>query len=546
MIVDYSELADTGYVPTAFEYSQHIRVGAEEQRHELASVDEEIATLENRLSHLRASKIKLWRSCTSSAGLMAPIRRLPPEILGYIFVMSRPSISWQDLGVDPYQAHSAIQSVCRYLSAVLDETPRMWSTIIIRDPLLKIAQIEKMIHRSKSCLLDVYLGANEQQINSIVERNAARLRLLSVDFPAHGHVFQNHITVELPNLQCLSIPLDCSPVRLPQIIQASKLSSLRICRDAIDSFKDSFSTLRSLVFVNVAFTRSLATVPEFEILKHCPNLQFLEWRDYKETHQMTNDTSQMETIHLPLLEVLKVTLSNSLPAQGIFLCPCAPKLQSFTLSSPPENREWTPIALRLPLRMEASQLCRLSLHGIRCADDYEFDSLLNYFPSLTTLCLDRCTIGPIFFPSSIDDPILYRGPGLKTLHLRCTTFSASNLATFVRSHTVPNSMRTLRTHSAGLQQVLIEQWRHVLIKEEIQQLLSLHEEYGEVVVTRTIDRSNLLKHDCLLDFHETMHIQRTTCGDHAMPIEEDIRIIIRPRRFFTRGWARVPKNHRKG
>ncbi|KAF8585036.1 hypothetical protein K439DRAFT_1086510 [Ramaria rubella] len=522
MIVDYSELADTGYVPTAFEYS-HIRVGAEEQRHELASIDEEIATLENRLSHLRAYRIKLWRSCTSSAGLMAPIRRLPPEILGNIFVMSLPSISWQEIGdeghwffkdeVDPYQAHSAIQSVCRHWSAVLAETPRMWSTIIIRYPLLKIAQIEKMIHRSKSCLLDVYLGTiAEQPIKSIVERNAARLRLICVESLAHGHLFQNHNTVELPNLQYFSTPFNSDPVRLPQIIQAPKLSFLRIRRDGIDSFKDSLSTLRCLVFCNMAFTRTLSTISNFEILKHCPNLQFLDWRDHRETPQMTNDASQTETIHLPLLEVLKVTLSH-FPAQGIFLCPCAPKLKFFSLSSPPAQREWTPTALHLLLRMEASHLCRLSLHGVRCTDDYEFGSLLNCFPSLTTLCLDRCTIGPIFFPSSTQDPILSQGPGLKTLHLRCTTFSASNLAKFVRSHTVPDSIRTLRTHSVGLQEVLIEQWRYMPLEAEKLQLIRLHEEYGEVV-----------------------QIQRTTCGNHVTStMEEDTSFILTPIRSLRRG-----------
>ncbi|KAF8572939.1 hypothetical protein K439DRAFT_1381610, partial [Ramaria rubella] len=123
MIIDYSELSVTGYVPTASEYSD-IQVAAEEQQRELASVDEEIANLEKRLIHLRAHRIKLWRSCTSSSGLVAPIRRLPHEVLGDIFAYSIPEVHRH-----PDDARATLLRVCRHWSAVMMDIPKVWTTI---------------------------------------------------------------------------------------------------------------------------------------------------------------------------------------------------------------------------------------------------------------------------------------------------------------------------------------------------------------------------------------------------------------------------------
>ncbi|KAF8577340.1 hypothetical protein K439DRAFT_1418309 [Ramaria rubella] len=505
MIVDYSELAVAGYLPTASEYSD-IRMGAEEQHRELASLDEEIAILENRLTHLRAYRIKLWRSCTSSAGLMAPVRKLPREILGDIFVMLLPSISWQEVGTrnhwffrykNPYNTHSTIQSICRHWSAVLSETPRMWSTIIIRGP-LQIAQIEQVFHRSKSCPLDFYVGEiawdKLKMIKFIVERHAASKRLLCVE-PSMGQFFEHHTTLELPNLQYLSFHRMLPPTR---IIHAPNLSSLRIRRES-------------------CYPR---TVSELDVLKHFPNLQFLDWQDYNIDHIAPHNHLQMDKLHLSFLEVFKITVPYSLLAQGILHRLCAPTLKSFTLglTGPFRVQTGTP-ALHLLLGKKVLQLCNLSLCDIRYEEDYEFGSFLNHFPSLTTLCLTRCKISSIFFPSFIQDPVLHKSSGLrlKTLHLRFTTLSASNLAKFIRSHALPDSIRT-DTRSAGLQEVLIEGWQHMCLgeKEERLQLIRLREEHAKVVVTGEI--RDYFEHDFSLNFHEAKRMRRTAGGDHATSI----------------------------
>ncbi|KAF8572604.1 hypothetical protein K439DRAFT_168530 [Ramaria rubella] len=149
MSVDYGQLAVTGTVPTTSEYN-NIQKGTEGQRRELTYLNEAI---KNQLSHLNPWGIESCHSCNSSAGLMSPIRKVPSEILGDIFILSLPSISWQEVenenhwffrqGDDPYKTHYIIQSTCRHWSAILADTPGVWSTIMICNPPLTIVQIEK-------------------------------------------------------------------------------------------------------------------------------------------------------------------------------------------------------------------------------------------------------------------------------------------------------------------------------------------------------------------------------------------------------------------
>ncbi|KAF8573835.1 hypothetical protein K439DRAFT_921494 [Ramaria rubella] len=169
-------------------------------RNNAANLLEEIATLENRLSHLRAYRSKLWRSCTwTSTGLRASIRKLPNEILGDVFIMSLPSISWQEVGdedhwlfhdlADPYKMHSTmIQSIRRHWSTVLQETPRMWSTIIIN---------QYSLTKLKNCSTGLNLASSmftsgQQPISLCVATTEYRC------------LFENNPTVELSNLQSFS------------------------------------------------------------------------------------------------------------------------------------------------------------------------------------------------------------------------------------------------------------------------------------------------------------------------------------------------------
>ncbi|KAF8572603.1 hypothetical protein K439DRAFT_1625663 [Ramaria rubella] len=316
-------------------------------------------------------------------------------------------------------------------------------------------------------------------------------------------MFGDQSIVELPNLQVFSTVLYTAPV---QIMNVPKLSALCIPRDAIDPFMDSLSTLRCLICYTWAFTRPVPTT--FDILKNCPNLRYLHWQDYGEDRKMIRDSNK-ENLHFPFLEVFKITVKYSLLAQGIVHRLCTPTLKSFTLNltGPFLVHTSTP-ALYLLLGTKVSQLCRLSFHRVSFTEDYKFSSFPNSFPLLVSLCLDQCTIGPVFFPSSIQDSIL---PRLKTLHLRHSTSSASNLTEFVRSQALPDSIRT-HTPFAGLYEVLIEDREYMeLPEEERLKPIRLQDEYGDIVVTSK-PRSRLV-HDCSLHFHEAKHMQRITCGD---------------------------------
>ncbi|KAF8577406.1 hypothetical protein K439DRAFT_1364747 [Ramaria rubella] len=83
MDTDYTPLLSTGYYPDISD-SNVIKARLERQYCELRLVDEKVADLEEQLSAMKSIRATWQLRCEVSEALLAPIRKLPHEILGRI------------------------------------------------------------------------------------------------------------------------------------------------------------------------------------------------------------------------------------------------------------------------------------------------------------------------------------------------------------------------------------------------------------------------------------------------------------------------------
>ncbi|KAF8577401.1 hypothetical protein K439DRAFT_1251561, partial [Ramaria rubella] len=113
---------------------QSIKARLEQQRCELRLVDEKVADLEEQLLAVKRIQAMWQLRCEVSEALLAPIRKLPHEILGKIFNLCIPPLPLADMEVQDDQGHPHhvrcdLLRVCRRWKQVMDETPEVWSTI---------------------------------------------------------------------------------------------------------------------------------------------------------------------------------------------------------------------------------------------------------------------------------------------------------------------------------------------------------------------------------------------------------------------------------
>ncbi|KAJ7663897.1 hypothetical protein DFH06DRAFT_1188829 [Mycena polygramma] len=120
----------------------------------LADLDEEIARLQDRLKQLEEERVSISSYRLRNRNVLSPLRRMPPEVLGKIFLRSLPvKPGWSlNLAASPW----VLTHVNRRWRAVSLSTPSLWSRVTInyygkaRDLAHALALAEAQIQRSQN------------------------------------------------------------------------------------------------------------------------------------------------------------------------------------------------------------------------------------------------------------------------------------------------------------------------------------------------------------------------------------------------------------
>ncbi|KAF8585763.1 hypothetical protein K439DRAFT_1342605, partial [Ramaria rubella] len=133
-------LLSTDYHPDLSD-SKEIKARLEQQHCELRRIDEKVTDLEEQLAAMKKIQAIWQLRCEVSEALLAPIRKLPHEILGKILTFCIPPLRLVGLGdrdepakTHPHDARYVLLCVCRRWKQVMDETPEVWSTIALDRP----------------------------------------------------------------------------------------------------------------------------------------------------------------------------------------------------------------------------------------------------------------------------------------------------------------------------------------------------------------------------------------------------------------------------
>ncbi|KAF7299757.1 WD40 repeat-like protein [Mycena chlorophos] len=119
---------DSSFLPTDAQISA-IRELLVEPRAHLAQLDADIDTMTNALAALREQRRRLRRAVLTHESFLAPIRRLPPEVLQEIFLACLPLD--RQASTQTTEAPLLLGCVCRYWRQLSHETADLWTGVLV-------------------------------------------------------------------------------------------------------------------------------------------------------------------------------------------------------------------------------------------------------------------------------------------------------------------------------------------------------------------------------------------------------------------------------
>ena len=430
MLEDEIALLSTTYVPGVLEIAG-IKARHEAQMDEIKAIEQEIATLEDRIVNLKAQRKDLEKRCAVGEALLAPIRKIPMDILEEIFVQSIPRLFFDHLEISPlnedhlhhleehpHDARARLGEVCRKWRNVTETAPRVWSTISLDRPLPPdIGIVDKWLRRSRSCPLDLYIrpylwfkGGNRSHLPDIfllLRREIPRLRFFigRVEHYEEIHpLFPPYEFTEAPNMAVFGV-LCGHRVREDKepgtgTIHAPKIQSiiLQQFEGMLKAFTDtSFSTLQRLT-TNVTHKPSSSHLPTLAL---CRNLEFLHWSDYHERGD--NIVGRLHTqVTLSALKQMTFSAAEYENTPEFFDSIRVPALENLTYD-PSCDGEVFPLS-RPPVAGVLSSLLQDSFSSLRKLELWhaslsgpETMELFNQLVNLDTIRTVDCRLEPPFF-----------------------------------------------------------------------------------------------------------------------------------------------------
>ncbi|KAJ7677768.1 hypothetical protein DFH06DRAFT_1167126 [Mycena polygramma] len=258
---------------------------------QLASVEDEIARVSEQLKKLRQMRSSLSSYRTRNRAILSPLRRMPPEILGEIFMCTLPSSNLRiarGKGIQITDSPWVLTHVCQDWKKISLSIPSLWSSVIVSySPKIgpaayPVAMVETQIARAQNSHLKIHFygheGAYPENSQKQIEmfkslaRHALRWGELNVQLTLALIPLLADLRGRLPSLRKLWIKWS-RPNGLP--VPAQSIDAFRDAPCLLDIGVDCYPRLLSVHFAAQHLTRyelEASWETHREILKLATNL----------------------------------------------------------------------------------------------------------------------------------------------------------------------------------------------------------------------------------------------------------------------------------
>ncbi|KAF8654197.1 hypothetical protein AX16_003724 [Volvariella volvacea WC 439] len=327
---------------------------------DLARLELEVQRARSILDHLIQDRDEIRKYVDRQRALLAPIQRVPLEILQEIFVHCLPT----DLFIRPdsYKAPLLLARVCRAWRHVVLSTPKLWSRLAIQlsqaNSERRISMMKTWILRSSGhpvCLFAYVPTADDTTIDAFLRlftSNLHRWKNLRLTLPAHCRLpvmeALNQGTPLLESLQIRFSPIN--PAQHPAPLERLALSSQTAPR--LQSFNWISQGSQRIMFdfrmthlTDVDIDYPLSVSECLDIVEHCPKLIRCEFRAVTEWATIPAtavDTAPASPFVLPALHSLSIHTTQAL---GSFFdrltLPALHTLKVIDMNHEPEFGVWS-------------------------------------------------------------------------------------------------------------------------------------------------------------------------------------------------------------
>lgn len=386
----------------------------------LQSLEIEIQRVREVLADLEQRHENIKNHVTCQESLLSPIRRVPPEILGQIFLALRDlsgPICFGDEALENVELWTLLR-VCRFWRDVVLSYSELWSQFnIVHQPFSRPSErdADMMLHQTLQLTSDCISHSRNRPLRFVFHANGGFLeagKLLAVESPRWSSVAFNNLPVlqtlepeiygRLPNLRSLDLDglgkeWESQSRPLQAFSRAPSLTRLSI--NEFDRPQDHFI----LPWHQVTRFTSFGLRRFLPILHLMPSLI-----EYTSIEDICQPDEIQERILLPNLERLEVT-SNSPTTSQMFDALKTPKLSSLHLFSKRGFSRIYAAAVAQMIQWSECIVKRLSV------TDYAVDSIFRILGEVRSL--EELVITNVMYPSELLDGMEGMLPNLRTLVL---------------------------------------------------------------------------------------------------------------------------------
>lgn len=399
-----------------------VRATMKEQENKMAQLDAEMSQLGMRFDVLRARRDTVRHSYDVLKAVMAPVRKLPQEILGHVFLYC--NCMTKTTQISRSEAPLLLLRVCRRWRRIAEGTPALWTwlnfgyTGINLDP---CEIISMWLANSGSLPIDVNLSTEHQPWSEIYKGQMARGIQLILESFHRIHRFEAKLDVILEQEICRQM----RPIHAPlleeidlywedfDLFNEIPISHLKHCISApkLKSLSLQHPPMRDLFLLHPTSIRSITLMGEYSweislnFLTLYGNLSFLDICVDEGTRPLTfDDESRML---LPSLKTMDLRFHSTGDIQPYLDAFEVPMLQDFRIGFEGmwfqddgfiTDSELDSFLYRYPA------IQRLSLSGLD--DTADLTLLFPWLRELRSLTLHHCRTCDSIIEALTPDPLL--------------------------------------------------------------------------------------------------------------------------------------------